>query len=76
MALYLKTKMQNSWKVLKWIGIVMDSGSSTQLVHLILFFIYNTDYFLKLLISFELFLNKKMAIGTSFAQVKKENRSS
>ena len=54
----------------------MDSGSSTQLDHLILFFRYNTDYFLKLLISFELFLNKKLAIGSSFAHVKKENRSS
>ena len=53
----------------------MDSGYSSQLDHLILFFIYNTDYFSKLLIfHLNFFSNKIVAIGTSFAQVKIENR--
>ena len=55
----------------------MDGGYSEQLDHLILLFIYNTDYFSKLLIfHLNFFSNKKLAIGTSFAQVKIENRSS
>ena len=55
----------------------MDGGYSAQLDHLILFFIYNTDYFSKLLIfHFNFFSNEKLAIGISFAQVKIENRSS
>ena len=55
----------------------MDSGYSAQLDHLILFFIYNTYYFSKLL-TFHLnfFSNKKLAIGTSFSQVKIDNRPS
>ena len=39
---------------------VMHSGYSAQLDHLILFFIYNTDYFSKLLFSFELFFKQKI----------------
>ena len=78
MALYLKTKTRNSRKVLEWIGTGSDdSAYGAQLDHLILFVIYNTDYFSKLLIfHFNFFSNKKLAIGTSFAQVKIENRSS
>ena len=72
MAQYLKTKTWNLRKILKvsFTVPVMDSGYSAQLDHLMLFFIYNRDYFSKLLFSFELFLNKKLGIGTSFSPVK------
>ena len=48
----------------------MDIGYSVQLDHLLLFFTYNIDNFSKFLFPFELFSNKKLGIGTSFAQVK------
>ena len=55
----------------------MNSGYSAQLDHLILFFIYDREYFSKLLIfHLNFFPNKKLAIGASFAQVRIENRSS
>ena len=38
----------------------MNSGYSAQLDHLILFFIYNADYFSKLIISFEIFFKQKI----------------
>ena len=37
----------------------MNSGYDAQFDHLILFFIYNTDYFSKLLFSFELFVKQR-----------------
>ena len=55
----------------------MNSGYSAQRDHLMLFFIYNTDYFSKLFIfHLNFFSNKKLAIGTSLTQVKIKNRSS
>ena len=49
---------------------VMNSGYIAQFDHLILFFVYNTNYILKITFSFELFSNQKLGIGTSFAQLK------
>ena len=55
----------------------MGSGYSAQLDHLKLLFIYNTDYFSKLLMfRLNFFSNKKLAVETSFAQAEIENRSS
>ena len=50
----------------------MDSGYSPQLDHLIIFFIYNTDYFSELFISFELFFKQK--IGSKNFVCLSENR--
>ena len=48
----------------------MYIGYSVQLDHLILLFIFNTDYFSNFRFSFVLFSNKKLGIGISFVQMK------
>ena len=52
---------------------VMDSGYSGQLDHLIIFFIYNTNSFSKILFSFELIFKQK--IGNRTFICPSENRS-
>ena len=55
-----KRGIHGTFQKLSFTVPVMNSVYSAQFDHLILFFMYNTDYFSKLLFSFELFFKQEI----------------